>query len=566
MATLDQLENALRGADAAGDTAAAQALAGEIVKMRSAAPQQQPNTMVDVAKSLGAGVGKGAAGMAGMVGDLNSLVGAGSDWLASKFMSPEKLAQTRQINAQYDKNSITPPTSSAVRRGMESLTGEFHKPETTAGKYAQSVGEMVPATMVGPGGVIRKAGQALGAGVGSEAAGELTEGSKAEPYARVAGALVGGMAPDAIRRSITPNPVSPERQALVDALNNEGVTSLTAGQRTGNKTLQYAESILGDAPGAGQGANRIQQEGQRQFTEAAMRRAGTGPSATPEILAENQNRLGQNFRNLSARNNVQFDPQFAQDVSRAVTLYDRVPPSQQRAVVDGYFNDIMAHAQRGPIMPGPQYQEMRSRLSRQSQTMRNSDPTLSQALHDLRDSLDNAMSRSISPADRELWNTTRQEYGAQKILEKAASRAGEAAAEGQIVPSNLRNAVTARNHGAYARGQGDFAELARAGSGVMAPLPNSGTGQRVAIHTLATLLGGGAGMTAGPVGASLGAIGAAAAGPAAIGRALMSRPSQAYLGNQLIGAPTDQVRRSTRLTQLVQALLAARDQVPALAQ
>lgn len=42
MATLEQLETALRNADAAGDTSAAQTLAGEIVRMRSAAPAQPP--------------------------------------------------------------------------------------------------------------------------------------------------------------------------------------------------------------------------------------------------------------------------------------------------------------------------------------------------------------------------------------------------------------------------------------------------------------------------------------------------------------------------------------------
>ena len=35
-----------------------------------------------------------------------------------------------------------------------------------------------------------------------------------------------------------------------------------------------------------------------------------------------------------------------------------------------------------------------------------------------------------------------------------------------------------QNRRAYARGQGDFADLARAGEGVMKPLPNSGTAPR----------------------------------------------------------------------------------------
>jgi len=42
MATLEQLEKALRNADKAGDTAAAKRLAGEITRMRTAPPKLSP--------------------------------------------------------------------------------------------------------------------------------------------------------------------------------------------------------------------------------------------------------------------------------------------------------------------------------------------------------------------------------------------------------------------------------------------------------------------------------------------------------------------------------------------
>ena len=518
------------------------------------APAEKPSVLSDVAKSAGIGVAKGAIGLAGMVGDLNNLITAGSDYIAGKIASPEYVKKVQEIRGAI-RSPISQPSSQEIQRSVEGVTGGFYKPQTTAGKYAESVGTMVPAVAMGPGGILRKAGQALGSGLGSEGAGQLTSGTAAEPYARVAGALIGGALPDVGRRIVTPNAISPERQRLLETLNQEGVNSLTAGQRTGNKTLQYAESILGDAPGAGQGATRIQQEGQRQFTEAAMRRAGAGPNAAPEVLANNSTRLGQEFSDLAARNNIVFDQQFGQDVNSAIRSYMRVPPSQQRAVVENYVQDIIGHAQNGQ-MPGALYQEMRSRLSRQANGLRNSDPTLSEALRDLRNALDNNMRRSISPADRQAWDTARRQYGAQKVLEKSASRAGEATAEGQIVPANLRNTVAAENRGAYSRGHGDFSELARAGSGVMAPLPNSGTGQRVAINTIATLLGGGAGSMTGGAGAMAG-VAAGAAAPGIAGRALMSRPVQSYLGNQLIGQPGARVRDYARISKVLNALLAA---------
>lgn len=480
----------------------------------------------DVAKSGGIGVGKGLLGLAGMAGDLDNLLAKGDHWRidgSGIHYGPAPGGETSM------------PTSASLQKRVEGYTGEFYKPKSTAGEYAQTAGEFLPAVIGGPETLAMKLATRVAApAIASEAAGQLTKGTTAEPYARVAAAVAGGLAPGMLARTVTPITSSPERQRLVQILQDEGVTSLTAGQRTGNKALQYAESILGDAPGAGQGASRVQQEGQRQFTEAAMRRTGGGPNAGPEALADNNQRLGDTFRDLSARNTLTPDNHFINDITTAVRDYRNVPNSQQRQIVQGYIDDIVDHVNAGQ-MPGEMYQEMRSRLSRQSKAYRNNDPALSDALRDMRNALDDAMERSIPTGsqDAALWRQARREYGAQKTIETAASRAGEATAEGQIVPANLRNAVTAQNRGAYARGEGDFSELARAGSGVMAPLPNSGTGQRVAIHSLTTGLGGGGGSLLGPAAAMLGAA-AGAALPAAVGRVLMSRPAQAWLGNSLI--------------------------------
>ncbi len=488
------------------------------------------STTEDVIKSGGVGLAKGGIGVLGMVGDLSSLGAKGIE-AATNYVT-DKLGVERYKRPERPSMLESIPTSESIQSAVEAKTGKFYEPKTTAGKYARTVGEFLPASFMGPGGAAVKVGTGVTAALGSEAAGQFTEGTAAEPYARVAGALAGGLAPSAMGRAVTPLPASAARNRLVDVLADEGVTSLTAGQRTGNKSLQYAESFLGDGPLAGQGASRIQREGQEQFTEAAMRRAGGGADASPEVLAANNQRLGDQFRDLSSRNNLTPDNQFITDLTTAVRDYRNVPNSQQRAIVQGYVDDIIQHVNAG-TMPGAQYQEMRSRLSRQANGLRNSDPTLSDALRDMRNALDNAMERSIpaGSGDAELWRQSRREYGAQKTIEKAASRAGEATAEGQLVPANLRNAVSGENRGAYARGEGDFSELARAGSGVMAPLPNSGTAQRNALTNLALL----------PVSAS-------------VGRALTSSPVQGYLGNQLLARQLENLPPARQA--LIRALLA----------
>jgi len=159
-----------------------------------------------------------------------------------------------------------------------------------------------------------------------------------------------------------------------------------------------------------------------------------------------------------------------------------------------------------------------------------SDPQQAEAYRGIRDALDNAMDRSIAatnPADAGLWATVRNRYANYKDLEKAAGAAGEAAAEGLISPAQLKSAISSGNRrGGYVRGEGDLAELARAGVGVMTPLPQSGTAPRQLIQGLVT---GGATVAGGLPG-----LAASIAGPAVLGRTLMSPPVQGYLGNQFV--------------------------------
>lgn len=513
------------------------------------APAPKPSTgdpgiVTDTLKGLGTGVVRGAAQLAGTGGDISKgadfllkklegttvpvqearseMLGAMPSWLRRFHETPTKTVGSAEIMGGIDRAVDAPVTS--------------YDPKTLPGKFAKTIGEFAPGVALG-GGVIRGA---VAPGTTSELFGQLLEryAPEYEKVGRFTGAVLGGFVGP---RTVTPVPSSPNRERLVRILEDEGVTSITAGQRTGSDTLRYMESAFGDAPLAGRKASRITDEGQRQFTEAVMRRAGAGPDATPEVLSANQRRLGDQFADLAGRNNLATDNRFIVALDDAVRGYQRVPPSQQRAIVEGYVNDIMPHINNGS-MPGPVYQEMRSRLSRQAHSLRESDPTLSEALRNMRNALDDAMGRSISPADRELWQQTRREYGAQKTIEKSASKAGEATAEGQITPANLRATVSAQNRGAYARGEGDFSELARAGAGVMAPMPQSGTAPRSAIYHMLNF------PTAGIA-------------PAVTGRLLMSRPAQAYMGNQVLPL---QSNVNPRQAALISALLASRQQTPEL--
>ena len=178
---------------------------------------------MDSVQSFGRGIAQGAIGLAGLPGDAADLLNRGVD------------------KAQEYFTGVKPPPaapnyfgSENIQRGVEKLTGKFEEPKTTAGKYAQSVGQFVPAMLGGPETLATKAMGAVGGGVLSEGAGELTEGTGLEPYARMAGGLIGGGGAAALKN---------ERQRLAGAAKLEGEAGI-------KKASQDAYLVLEQLPNA----------------------------------------------------------------------------------------------------------------------------------------------------------------------------------------------------------------------------------------------------------------------------------------------------------------------------
>lgn len=385
-----------------------------------------------------------------------------------------------------------------------------------------------------------------GAGLGAAAgfgAGEggveqrLDEGGKG----LVAGGAVGIGAPyvaAGFGRMISPFRTSNARAAMADYLRSQGV-DVTAGQRTGNHALRYAESELG-----GQKAAEMMERQGEQFTKAALGKAGIkADRATPDVIDNAYTRIGQEFDGLASRNMLEPDQKMLSDLQGAVQDYASLVPQAYRApVIKNVVDDILKTASlNGPngtnAIQGSSYQALRSTLDRSARAA--GDPYLARALRDIKEILDDGMERSIAknnPADAGAWKDVRRDYRNMLVLERAATGAGENTAMGLISPSHLRNAAVNQSRRGYARGQGDFADLARAGEAIMKPLPNSGTPGRTAVRALGTsiptLLGAGGGATVGgPFGAIAGSV-AGAALPKVAGAVMMSRPGQRFLGNQ----------------------------------
>jgi hypothetical protein len=489
-----------------------------------------PDVLPDMAKSFGSGVVKGAIGMAALPRTLMDLSQKGGEWIARQAgVEPGPGFSGSRLLQQ------SLPSFQGMRDKVEGVTGPLHEPQTTPGKYAGTVGEFATGAAF-PGGMVQRVlGNVVAPAIASEAAGQAAEGTPFEVPARMGGAVLGGHIANFPARAYTPAPATPARRAQVQTLQNEGVTSLSAGDRTGNINLRYAEDAAYNTPGSGTRAEAMKQAQSGEFTRAALRRAGVdADNVLPEVMDRAFADIGGRFDRLATATTANLNRADQMRIDTAVNNYLRnTAPTNIVPSVTSYVRDIRSHA--GNPIPGRVYAQYRKDMEADARGLMKTDDRAANALREIRNVLDDAAERAMPAAMRGEWQQTRRHYRNLLVVEKAAST--NAATEGVLTPSALLNA-TKQLHGmrAYVRGQGDYADLARAGHTVMQKLPNSGTAQRQAALQVGQMAAGGALGTfgyGGPEGAAGGAV-APFLVKGMLARGLMSRPMQAYLANQAL--------------------------------
>lgn len=242
------------------------------------------DTAKDVAKSAAVGVGKGIIGLGGLVGDLTD-IGAAGIKKATDFVADQVGAERYAPQGESALNNI--PTATSITKNVEKVTGPFYKPQTTPGRYAETVGEFLPAAVAGPGGAVRKVGmQAVLPGVASEAAGQATEGTDLEPYARAGAGIVAGVGGAALSRPANTAQAirnqMPEgvTQAVVDDARSLMLTAKAKGidltwpealsQVAGRPVLSDTQRILESAPASRTRMQEFYAERPRQVDQAAL--------------------------------------------------------------------------------------------------------------------------------------------------------------------------------------------------------------------------------------------------------------------------------------------------------
>jgi len=181
----------------------------ELARRRGQPPQA--GAIGDSFSSFAAGVGRGAADLVGLPGTIADFAQGGLQWGMQQGYGlatgeqPDPNSEsgverffagpTQEVQDSLAFGGQNPMSGDMLRSGLSTVTGGAtdYQPSTTAGEYARTVGEFLPGALtLGGGGVANALRYGVAPALASETAGQATEGTAFEPYARIAGALAGG--------------------------------------------------------------------------------------------------------------------------------------------------------------------------------------------------------------------------------------------------------------------------------------------------------------------------------------------------------------------------------------
>lgn len=388
----------------------------------------------------------------------------------------------------------------------------------TVHPVATAVGESLPAMAVPvgglTGGVVTTAAKLAGAAAIPAALEYGTPEERAKRAALAAGgAVVGGVVvpkvaglavagTKAALKGLAGN-ITPEALALAARAKQLGIP-VNAAQLGDSKFLKTLASSLEQMPFTGGAKSAAAQR--TAFTQAVSNTFGEDATkVTPQVYAAAKKRLGSQFDELAARNNLDVTPVLktklagivadaeatgSDDTIRAVNnVLGRVTeqaastggvvPAKTSAILSATGQPIVtAAASNTPVstkLAGTAYSSIDSELSNIIKAGGEKGLYAKRMQTAIREGMDD----SITPADQALWAETRAQY---KNLKAVRNSVSKDMGNGDIPPTQLMNGLTSTEAGKEAMamgGRGTLGELGQIGKQfVRDSVPNSGTAQR----------------------------------------------------------------------------------------
>lgn len=487
MADMSQYYEALRKADAAGNTADAKKLAAFISSQKAITPQPQieqaaPDvTAADRTQAVGAGANRGIASILGLPVDtaLNlwdlAKAGVGTAQGAITGKAPSDVFSPADRSRYYGSSEQI----SNLMNQTPVTTTEMSRPDDTASRYLYAAGAALPNVAMNP------SGSSLAANVlPSLAAQGAHEAFPNSTTAPILASLLTQAAPSAVSygaKKIAQNTIGKNVDASTKeaaaTLENAGV-KLDNAQKTGK--LAGTKASLNDNPffAAGQ-ADKIAEQKQ-QYTRAVLRTIGEDADlATPEVMARAESRIGQTISDISERTPVKYNNSLHTSITDVLDEAKRSLQPGELQVLQNQVAHLQSQVQStkaGALIDGVSVQGSRSELGALSAN----GGTLGHYAGKLQSVIDDAIQQNAKGDDYSKLQTARKQYRAMLQITPAIDKQGD----GLISPARLANSIPKGNAGKkqfyYERGDHSLVDLAKAGNKLLIDkVPNSGTPYRM---------------------------------------------------------------------------------------
>lgn len=207
-----------------------------------AAPEQV-SVAGDIARAAPAGLARGTADLIGLPGTIGGGLEAGLDWVKAKGYELATGNKPEPGSFFAQERLPNPLSGSSLREAASDLTGGAtdYQAQTTPGQYVQTTAEFLPgAAAFGGASIPNLVRSGVVPAVTSETAGQLTEDTAYEPYARILGALAGGWAGQKVGSTSKPLPSAKEIK------NSAGYTQLEEPMKAARLTPDAYKQIVGD--------------------------------------------------------------------------------------------------------------------------------------------------------------------------------------------------------------------------------------------------------------------------------------------------------------------------------
>jgi hypothetical protein len=316
--------------------------------------------------------------------------------------------------------------------------------------------------------------------------------------------------------------IAPNIRALYEKAIAQGIP-IRADQLGDSKFLKTLASTLQKIPGTG--AQRTADLQQQAFNRAVSREMGEDvPAITSDVYGAAKRRIGQQFQDLTSRNNLNVTDDLVNQLAAITDEANRFASPDVARAVSNMADDFLRRVDPQNQVAGPAYQSMDSFAGK----LMKGGGEKAHYLGQIRDALRTGMDDSISAVDQEAWGAARGQYRALKTVRDLVAKDPS----GNISPALLAGRVGATNSGkeALASGTGgNLGDLAQIGRQfVRDPVPDSGTAQRLFAMMSLPVAGAGVGYATGDSGSSI--------GDALKGAALLS--GSGFAANKLLSSPS----------------------------